>query len=126
MDLESGDMHLNYEKRTSGEDLMRLYSQENNHLYDLAEINETLKKYGLNLRKLKLPSVEMHATPLNSQSFDLEKEIQNNYKYTKYLSNENKKINTGAYFLKTRNVKPPGIAVNDYRLRKQARFHGNN
>ncbi|GBL66261.1 hypothetical protein AVEN_260218-1 [Araneus ventricosus] len=46
-------------KQSLSEDFVHRYSEETGPLYALAELNELLKSYGLNLRKVNLPSVDL-------------------------------------------------------------------
>ncbi|GBO13367.1 hypothetical protein AVEN_6418-1 [Araneus ventricosus] len=46
-------------KQSSPEDFVHRYSEETGPFYALAELNELLKSYGLNLRKVNLPSVDL-------------------------------------------------------------------
>ncbi|GBM49647.1 hypothetical protein AVEN_3230-1 [Araneus ventricosus] len=50
---------LNQHKQTLSKDFVNRYSEETGPLYSLAELNE-LQSYGLNLRKVNLPSVDLH------------------------------------------------------------------
>ncbi|GBL80201.1 hypothetical protein AVEN_29175-1 [Araneus ventricosus] len=46
-------------KQSLSEDFVHRYSEETGPLYALAELNELLKSYGLNLQKVNLPSVDL-------------------------------------------------------------------
>ncbi|GBN96392.1 hypothetical protein AVEN_7481-1 [Araneus ventricosus] len=46
-------------KQSLSEDFVHRYSEETGPFYALAELNELLKSYGLNLRKVNLPSVDL-------------------------------------------------------------------
>ncbi|GBM98285.1 hypothetical protein AVEN_42732-1 [Araneus ventricosus] len=46
-------------KQSLSEDFVQRCSDETDPLYALAELNEVFKSYGLNLRKVNLPSVDL-------------------------------------------------------------------
>ncbi|GBN32202.1 hypothetical protein AVEN_222477-1 [Araneus ventricosus] len=58
-------------KDALSEDFDRQYSEDSGPQYALAEIEEFLKHYNLNLKKLKLPTVHLPDAFSNLPSFDI-------------------------------------------------------
>lgn len=74
------------------EDFVQQYSQETGIQYALSEINELLKAYGLNLKKVKLPEVHMPQIILNLPLYDiLQEETKGQINFEK-LNDEQKNV----------------------------------
>ncbi|GBM80916.1 hypothetical protein AVEN_243211-1 [Araneus ventricosus] len=58
-------------KDALSEDFVRQYSEDSGPQYALAEIEEFLEHYNLNLKKLKLPTVHLPDALSNLPSFDI-------------------------------------------------------
>ncbi|GBL74353.1 hypothetical protein AVEN_235329-1 [Araneus ventricosus] len=79
-------------KDALSEDFVRQYSEDSGPQYALAEIEEFLKHYNLNLKKLKLPTVHLPDTLSNSPSFDILVEQQKGQINAQKLNEEQKLV----------------------------------
>ncbi|GBN15495.1 hypothetical protein AVEN_64869-1 [Araneus ventricosus] len=77
---------------TLSEDFARQYSEDSGPQYALAEIEEFLKHYNLNLKKLKLPTVHLPDALSNLPSFDILLEQQKGQINAQVLNEEQKLV----------------------------------
>ncbi|GBN28218.1 hypothetical protein AVEN_191803-1 [Araneus ventricosus] len=79
-------------KDALNEDFVRQYSEDSGPQYALAEIEEFLKHYNLNLKKLKLPTVHLPDALSNVPSFDILVEQQKGQINAQKLNEEQKLV----------------------------------
>ena len=65
--------------------MVHRYSEETGSQYALAEIDELLRVYGLSLRKLKLPILNLPSAILNLNCYDVLEEQAKASAYTENL-----------------------------------------
>ncbi|GBM58424.1 hypothetical protein AVEN_63782-1 [Araneus ventricosus] len=75
-------------KQSLSEDFVHRYSKETGPFYALAELNELLKSYGLNLRKVNLPSVDLQCDLLRLSYDAMEEQSKANANIEKLSSEQ--------------------------------------